>query len=480
MLSARAPLLLLWIFTLTASIGTSRAASSMEADRTDTIEQDSGSVVIRSIVLSGNRRTRDRIILRELLFREGDTLRLTDMYAKLERSRQNLMNTALFNTVSVLPVYIDPQNVIIEVSVRERWYIWPSVSFELADPNFNTWWETKDLSRINYGFFLNKYNFRGQNETIYVMAQFGYAEEYAFRYSVPYIDRAQRWGMSVGGSYLQRGEVIAGTFGNERILVRDQFKNNLEEQLADVEFTWRRYHDFRHHFRLGFNQAAVRDTVRLFALDFFSENSTRTRYLNAGYSLIWDTRDLRYFPRKGHFMELRFDRLGLGLLDLASPDITTFQLGLQRWFRLSEKFTFAPSLNGKTTIGDPPYYVQQGLGYDHQIRGYEYYVIDGQHFAYGRANLIYQLIKPRAFRIEAIPLEAFRDLYFALYLNVYTDAGYVWDELYADRNFLANTWLNGHGLGIDLVTSYDQVVRAEYSLNGIGEHGFFLHFKQPF
>src|SRR5690606_34855519 len=123
---------------------------------------------------------------------------------------------------------------------NERWYLWPSVELEFADPNFNTWWRTKDLSRINYGFYLYKYNFRGQNETIYGMVQFGYTEQYSFRYKIPYIDQKQQWGMAIGGSLLQQAEVTAGTINNERILIREPFGSNRDEQLADVEFTLRR------------------------------------------------------------------------------------------------------------------------------------------------------------------------------------------------------------------------------------------------
>src|SRR5690606_19982017 len=111
----------------------------------------------------------------------------------------------------------------------------------------------------------------------------------------------------------------------------------------------------------------------------------------------------------------------------------------------------------------PPYYVQEGLGYGHYVRGFEYYVIDGEHFALGRGNVVFQLLKPRTKRAEFVPLEAFRTLYFALYLNLYADAGRVWDSRYAADNFLANRWISGTGAGLDLVTSYDQLVRAEYS-----------------
>lgn len=470
-------LLILLVFLL----GNPPAAAQNDTLRsTGPIVQDTTSVQIMLVQLIGNKTTRDRIIFRELVFAEGDKMLSDEMYSRLERSRQNLMNTGLFNVVTLLPVYIDQRSVIIEVTVNERWYLWPSVSFQLADPNFNTWWKTKDLSRINYGFFLNKYNFRGQNETIYVMAQFGYAQQYSFRYKVPYIDRKQQWGLSIGASYLQQGEVVAGTIDNERILIKDLFESNLDEQLADVELTLRRSHDVRHHWRLGFNQASVRDTVVTIAEEFFKGSSTHTRFLNFGYSLIWDRRDLRFFPRNGHFAELRFERMGLGILDKASPDISTIFVGLQKWWPLREKFTLALSFRGKTTFGQPPYYVQEGLGYTHQVRGYEYYVIDGEHYVHGRANLLFQLVKPRHFRIESVPVESFRTFYFALYLNFFSDAGYVWDDRYADRNFLANEWLNGHGVGLDLVTFYDQVVRAEYSINALGEHGLFLHFTQPF
>jgi hypothetical protein len=77
-------------------------------------------------------------------------------------------------------------------------------------------------------------------------------------------------------------------------------------------------------------------------------------------------------------------------------------------------------------------------------------------------------------------MEAFKTLHMALYLDLFADMGRVWDSRFSAANSLNNQWLNGYGLGLNLVTSYDQVVRGEYTLNGLGEHGFFLHFTQPF
>jgi hypothetical protein len=127
-----------------------------------------------------------------------------------------------------------------------------------------------------------------------------------------------------------------------------------------------------------------------------------------------------------------------------------------------------------------PYYVQEGLGYENFIRGYEYYVIDGQHYILGKADAAFALIKPRQYTVDQVPIESFRTLYVALYLDVYVDLGHVWDDQYDDVNFLAGSWQSGYGAGLDLVTSYDQVLRIEYSFNALGEGGLFLHFTQPF
>jgi outer membrane protein assembly factor BamA len=446
--------------------------------------QDNGAaapvVKVYGITLSGHHITKDRILLRELVIEEGDSMPSAVLYERMERSRQNLMNTGLFNTVTVSPLYLDQRSVMVEVTVNERWYLWPSIIFALADPNFNTWWLTKDFDRADYGLYLYKFNLRGRNETAYIKAQFGYTKQFAFHYKVPNLDARQRWGISMGGSFEEQAEITAGTVNNVRLLIHSMDGSSRDRWRADVEATLRRTHDTRHSWRLTFTQAQVSDTVTHVAVDYFHGPSTHTRYLTLGYSFVRDRRDSRAFTRAGQFQELKVDRYGLGLLDRAAPNITTLFVTTKHWFALLPKWTLGLSGRGKYTLGTPPYHAQEGLGYGNFVRGYEYYVIDGQHFALGKANLVFQLLKPRTYRMEGVPVEAFRTLYLALYLNVYSDLGYVWDSRYAAANFLDNRWINGNGIGLDLVTSYDQVLRGEYSINAMGKHGFFLHFTQPF
>jgi hypothetical protein len=95
--------------------------------------------------------------------------------------------------------------------------------------------------------------------------------------------------------------------------------------------------------------------------------------------------------------------------------------------------------------------------------------------------LRYQIIKPQIKTIPFLPLEKFNTFHYACYAGIFADMGYVQslNEQSQMMNSLSNTVLYGYGAGIDFVTYYDIVIRAEYSFNRQGENGFFLHFNSP-
>ncbi len=443
-------------------------------------QAEPASVHVRAVLVLGNKVTRERVVLRELTFREGDTLAQEVLAAAVRRSTENLLNTGLFNTVNLVPVPIGQGEVVVQVHLNERWYLWPAPILEVGgDPNFNTWWLTRDLGRLNWGGYLYRYNARGMNETAYVLAQFGYTQRFAAKYRVPFLDRSGRWSLSVGGGYHQQREITVGTADNERIFFRPAEGHARIEWNMEAELGLRRAHDVRHAFRVGHRDARVVDSVAWSWPDHFNDGARRLAFITLGYTVIRDRRDSRVFPRTGRYAELRVDRLGLG--GPHAPDNTVLYATVKEWWTPADRWTLAIGLRGRSTLGPPiPYFLQEGLGYAHYVRGYEYYVIDGQHFALGRFNALFTLLRPRIQRLGFMPMEAFRTLHLALYINAFIDGGRVWDDRYAAANPLANTWMHGAGLGLDLVTSYDQVLRAESALNGRGELGFFLHFTQPF
>jgi outer membrane protein assembly factor BamA len=78
---------------------------------------------IRNIVISGNKKTKASIILRELPFKSGETYPLSELVKKFEDARRQLLNLVLFHEVLVAVKSFEENNVDILVAVKERWYL---------------------------------------------------------------------------------------------------------------------------------------------------------------------------------------------------------------------------------------------------------------------------------------------------------------------------------------------------------------------
>ncbi len=106
----------------------------------DLTAQKNTPVTIGSIFLSGNKRTKSFIVLREVPFVTGDHFTEGELEQELVLARQQIMNTSLFVDASV---YISARNgdvLDINIDLKERWYFFPLPYFRLIDRNFNQWW----------------------------------------------------------------------------------------------------------------------------------------------------------------------------------------------------------------------------------------------------------------------------------------------------------------------------------------------------
>ena len=174
--------------------------------------------IVNQIIIVGNKTTKQKIILRELEFKSGDTLTNQEFSVAITQSKKNILNTSLFNFAKFDVALIDSVNANVIIQLTERWYVFPLPIFEIDDNNFNTWFRTKDLSRINYGMHLTHYNFRGRKEKLILTAMYGFTERYRIRYEVPYLTASQKLGLAVDISYNRRDEIAYNSFNNERLL----------------------------------------------------------------------------------------------------------------------------------------------------------------------------------------------------------------------------------------------------------------------
>jgi outer membrane protein assembly factor BamA len=437
-------------------------------------------IVIRSVEFEGNQKTKRLILERELLFKENDTVMIRDLPYKIERSRQNIFNTLLFNFVYAYSEFTpDSSGVKVRFQVKEAWYTWPLPIFELVDRNFNEWWLSKDLKRTNYGLYITQHNCRGRNETLNIGFRGGYTQAYDIQYTIPYITSRQNLGLNLAFSYSRNHEVVYNTRRNKLLFYQDK-ENFLREQWnASLRFTYRSGFFVTHSLRAGFKTYAVEDTVTRLNRDYFPVSSNRLDFPYLSYFVKWDYRDIRAYPLKGYYIDAEVQKVGFMLLKNTLDD-WYLSCNLKRFLQISRRFYYAASLSEKLTIvRKQAYYNQVALGYGDLLRGYEYYVINGQHYHLFQSNLKYNLMSTRILKLKFIPTEKFNTIPNAFYVNLFFDAGYVGDRFYGRQNPMTNTLLYSYGLGLDYVTYYSTVCRIDYSINKFGEKGFFLHFTVP-
>src|SRR4051794_16731568 len=87
----------------------------------DSVKTDSSRLVtIGAILIQGNAKTKDYIILRELELKKGDTVRLSKLEKILAKDRNRIYNTRLFNSVKVTPIVSELGMADIYIEVQER------------------------------------------------------------------------------------------------------------------------------------------------------------------------------------------------------------------------------------------------------------------------------------------------------------------------------------------------------------------------
>lgn len=437
---------------------------------------------ISEIKISGNEITKNSIILRELEFNKQDSLNIADVQNIMAKAEQNLLNTLLFNFVSVKPVWgVDSSNVRVLIDVLEKWYIWPIPLFEIADRNFNSWWENKDFSRLNYGLFLKWFNFTGRNDLLKVLLRFGVESKFGLFYEIPSINKKQNLGIYFGVNYANFHEIGVESIDNKLIYYKDDqsypfkkietyFRLSFRPKIHKEQFLEIKYQDSH------FSESLVVKYPKV------TQNSlSELNFLSLTYKFINDHRDYIPYPLKGYYFDFELNKIGLNLLNPHGVDFLYLKSDFNLYWHLKNSWFYAIGM--KTKISNAkfqPYILQRGLGYEiDYIRGYELFVLDGQNYGLVKSNLKFELAPKRTYYLKFIRNEKFSKLFYALYLNLFFDIAYVNDKYNAALNPLVNDFQYSIGMGFDYVTFYNLVFRAEYSINRQKRNFLFFHMKAP-
>lgn len=437
------------------------------------------------VIIVGNKVTKQRIIERELTLKPGDTIQARRLPSVLEWDKHKLYNLRLFNTASVRALNMGNDHIDILVDLTERWYIFPVPIFELSDRNFNEWWNNynHDLTRINYGIRIYKYNFRGRNETLRLTAQFGFYRKFDLQYRIPNLDRTQKHGLTFSFDYAAPRNLAYQTVDHRLDFIRKDFVVR-EVFTGGITYSYRKTFFETHALSYNYKTSEVVDTILTLNPNYNRGDKLTQRFSQLSYYFVSEHRDVILYPLKGYQFTAYIAKNGI----LPQDDVSQFEFNLTyAWHKpVGEKYFFSnfSSVFWSTRV-DQPYSIYNALGYRNLIiRGFENYVVEGPTFALNKTTFKRKIFG-KNWNLNNMPIEQFNYFPLAVYFKVFSDFGYVENYNYYQEQSLntrlSNRLLMGIGAGLDIVTVYDLVVRMEYTFTQDQKAGaFFLNARKEF
>lgn len=451
------------------------AGSGFQVKALDPVLKGDAWLIVQDIYIEGNLKTHRKVILSELPFAIGGAVSINDLMGQIERARENLQNTSLFNLVEIEFSYPDSKSIIFAITVKERWYIWAFPIFEQEGRNFSDFLRVNDGSYFNYGLYAKHDNFRGRRESLRLRMVTGYKKQFIFSYHNPGLNQQSGWGVSM--NWLWNDQVSYTTDKDKQVFLKTMGSRLLTKSGVEVSYFYRHNLDHHHKVFLGYQNVDASDTLMAMNPHFLPDGESLSETLEVGYQYTYDRRNSRVYPLSGTFIDVAFSRKGFGVISDYEGFFQLLATASYQQALLDRVYYSSKGFVSAVDADEVPYVFAMGLGYNEFLNGFEFYVVDGPTYGGVQNKLLFELIPRRDKTLRWIPLEQFSQFHYAFYLKLHLDAGYVLNDNALEGNRMANSLLLGYGLGLDMVTFYDKVLSLNYSFNNFGDQGFHFQFN---
>lgn len=438
----------------------------------------SQNLIVNSINFEGNKVTKDNIISIELNIKTGDTLCYQNIDSVLKLNASKIYNLQLFHWVKSKYKIKKTQFVDITFSIQERWYVWPIPIFSLADRNLNAWLNKMDFNRIDYGIHTAWYNFRGRNEKLISNIQYGFNRKYELFYTTPQINKKQNIGLEFGGSFYQSHYLDYSNIDGKPTTLRLENEFPINKKYLRFGLINRNSNENIRNLRFELNSQNVSDSILKLNPFYHLKGNSKT-YFQFEVNQILNKRKTFSYPLSGSFLEISY-RQRFFINNTENPS-SRFRLDFSKYIPITKKSFYSIGLNSQYTYNTQISTSENiALGYKKNIRGFDFFVIDGQNFLAFKQNINTTIFSEKSIQLNFLPSDKFNSIPISVYGGLFSDIGYVWDNKYAHLNSLSNELLYSVGAGIHFVSYYDQVFVIEYTLNSLMKHGIFVSTKFSF
>lgn len=271
-------------------------------------------VYIGRIDISGNGRTYDKVIRREIQLAEGDPFSTS----KIKRSEQRIRDLGYFEDVKVTPVDgAQPDRANLNVEVKEK---------ATGEISFGAGFSTTDGPLGD--FSIRERNFLGRGQDVRIGATVsGVTQQFDFSFTEPY--------------FLDR-DLNAG-FDVFHVLRDNQTQSSFDER--NTGFTLRMGYPLSEELRQRLNYTFRQDEISNVASDasrFIRAQEGRSTTSLVGQELSYDMRDSKLEPTEGYVLRLNTDLAGLG----GDRKFTRVRVGGTHYLSLADGFVLSTAVEG--------------------------------------------------------------------------------------------------------------------------------------
>lgn len=301
-------------------------------------------VFVNKINITGNSRTLDKVIRRELRIKEGDAFNAS----KLRRSKQRVENLDYFEKVDLktIPVYDQVGKTDIAMDVAEK----ATGSFSIG-----VGWSSYDGLLFDTG--IQERNILGTGNTLGLNMMLS--------------QREQQYTVGLTNPYFMDKNLLAGVDIFHTTLDNEDYSSYKSTTTGgSIRFGWNYTDYLRQSIRYTLQEDEVRD-VKEDASIYIKEQEGRTSLSMIGQEISWDKRDNRINPTQGFYTSFSADYAGIG------ADTKFVRLGAMgiQYFEMAEDVVFSVrgdaghiwGMGGQDVRINHRYY----LG-DSSFRGFEY------------------------------------------------------------------------------------------------------------
>ena len=250
----------------------------------DFVISETPRIYIDHIIISGNTRTHDKVIRRELRMRDGDPYNII----QINRSKQRIQNLGFFDKVEIRPKRIgDSDKVDLEVEVKEK---------KTGELNFGIGYSTVDKATANVG--LKERNLLGTGQELGLSLQ---RSKYSFsgdiNYTKPYFaDRAIDVGVDLFKYQSDKRNTLVYNQSSDGFTLNGNY--SLTEFLS-------------HQVRYSLSTQSV---TNVSSTASFGIQNLQGTFISStvGQSFVYDRRDNKIDPRDGYYLSISQDYSGLG------------------------------------------------------------------------------------------------------------------------------------------------------------------------